>query len=89
MFLYCLTSPSIPQDSYCFPYRAGVLPDKGRVLFATRDISPLELVLVDPGTVVGPNYKSEPVCLQCLRGVTGAFRSVLIGWELITLNSDW
>ena len=55
------------------------MPDKGRVLFATRDISPLELVLVDPGTVVGPNYKSEPVCLQCLRGVTSVYRSVLIG----------
>ena len=53
-----------------------MLPDKGRVLFATRDISPLELVLVDPGTVVGPNYKSEPVCLQCLRGVTSGYRSV-------------
>ena len=44
--------------------RAGRLPEKGRVLFAVRDISALELVLVDPGTVVGPNYKSEPVCLQ-------------------------
>ena len=33
-------------------------------MFAVRDISALELVLVDPGTVVGPNYKSEPVCLQ-------------------------
>ena len=64
------------------------MPDKGRVLFATRDISPLELVLVDPGTVVGPNYKSEPVCLQCLRGVTSGYRSVLIGSELLTLSSD-
>lgn len=44
--------------------RAGRLPEKGRVLFAVRDIAALELVLVDPGTVVGPNYKSEPVCLQ-------------------------
>ena len=65
------------------------MPDKGRVLFATRDISPLELVLVDPGTVVGPNYKSEPVCLQCLRGVTSGYRSVLIEWELLNLSSDW
>jgi len=34
------------------------------VLFATRDIKPLELILIDPGTVVGPNYKSLPVCLS-------------------------
>ena len=62
------------QDDYCFPFRAGTLPDKGRVLFATRDIRPLELILIDPGTVVGPNYKSEPVCLQCLRMVTSGQR---------------
>ena len=61
------------QDS-CLPFTAGTLPDKGRVLFATRDIRPLELILVDPGTVVGPNYKSDPVCLQCLRTVTGTYR---------------
>ena len=65
------------------------MPGKGRVLFATRDVAPLELVLVDPGTVVGPNYKSEPVCLQCLRGVTSGYRSVLIGSELLNLSSDW
>ena len=50
--------------THCLVCRAGRLPEKGRVLFAVRDISALELVLVDPGTVVGPNYKSEPVCLQ-------------------------
>jgi len=61
------------QD-YCLPYKAGRIPEKGRVLFATRDIKPLELLLVDPGTVVGPNYKSEPVCLQCLRSVTNGNR---------------
>ena len=37
------------RDDYCFPYRAGRLPEKGRVLFATRDIKPLDLILVDPG----------------------------------------
>ena len=62
------------QDDYCFPYKSGRLPEKGRVLFATRDIKPLELVLIDPGTVVGPNYKSRPVCLQCLRVVETGFK---------------
>ena len=62
------------HQDYCLPYRAGRLPGKGRVLFSTRDIRPLELILVDPGTVLGPNYKSEPVCLQCLRQVQGNYR---------------
>lgn len=26
----------------------------------------MELVLVDPGTVVGPNYSSKPICIECL-----------------------
>ena len=26
----------------------------------------MELVLVDPGTVVGPNYSSKPTCIECL-----------------------
>jgi len=55
----------------CLPYKAGRLPDKGRVLFATRDLKPLDLILIDPGTVVGPNYKGRPVCLECLKPVEG------------------
>jgi hypothetical protein len=27
----------------------------------------MDLVLVDPGTVVGPNYRSNKVCLECLK----------------------
>ena len=27
----------------------------------------MELVLVDRGVVVGPNYTSPPVCLECLK----------------------
>jgi hypothetical protein len=45
----------------------GWLEGKGRVLFATRDIRALDLILVDPGTVVGPNYRSKKVCLECLK----------------------
>jgi hypothetical protein len=62
------------HEDACLPYRAGRLPDKGRVLFATRDLKPLDLVLVDPGTVVGPNYRGRPVCLGCLKPVDGAER---------------
>jgi hypothetical protein len=47
--------------------KVGWLEGKGRVLFATRDIRALDLILVDPGTVVGPNYRSKKVCLECLK----------------------
>jgi len=43
----------------------------GRILVAARAIRPLELVLVDPGTLTGPNYSSVPVCLECLKPVSG------------------
>ena len=35
---------------------------------ATRDISPLELVLIDQPAVVGPATKTKPICLECLKG---------------------
>ena len=31
---------------------------------------------MDPGTVVGPNYKGRPVCLECLKPVEGWARVV-------------
>ena len=61
------SQPNSYIGGYC--HRCGRLPGKGRVLFATRDIQAMELVLVDPGTVVGPNYSSQPVCLECLKEV--------------------
>ena len=44
----------------------------GRILRATRPIKALEVVLVDPGAVVGPNYSSRPVCLECLTPAAAA-----------------
>ena len=55
----------------CLPYKTENRPGIGRVLIATRTIKPMELVLIDPGTVTGPNYTSKPVCLECLRPVNG------------------
>ncbi len=31
----------------------------------------MELILVDPGTVKGPNYTTTPACLECLLPVSG------------------
>ena len=55
----------------CLPYKTENRPGIGRVLIATRTIKPMELVLIDPGTVTGPNYTTKPVCLECLRPVNG------------------
>lgn len=27
----------------------------------------MELILIDPGTIIGPNYTSKPICLECLK----------------------
>ncbi len=56
---------------YCFPYRADYKEGIGRILVATRTIKPMELILVDPGTVKGPNYTTTPACLECLLPVSG------------------
>ena len=55
----------------CLPYKTENRPIIGRVLVATRTIKPMELILIDPGTVIGPNYTSKPTCLECLRLVDG------------------
>ena len=31
------------------------------------NIKAMELIMVDPGTVVGPNYSSKPICIECLK----------------------
>ena len=49
---------------HCFPWRVESLPDCGRVLTATRDIAPFELVISDTALVLAPN--DQPVCLGCL-----------------------
>ena len=45
----------------------------GRHLVASRNISPLELVLWDTAAVTGPAADTAPVCLQCFSRVDGSF----------------
>ena len=40
-----------------------------RFMVATRDIDPLELILVEEPAVVGPYSKSTNGCLQCFKKV--------------------
>ena len=35
----------------------------------------MELILIDPGTVTGPNYTTKPMCLDCLKPVNGYLSS--------------
>ena len=42
-------------------------------MVATRDISPLELILVDTPAAYGPNHDSPTVCLECLSRVDGSY----------------
>lgn len=64
-------SPEEPPEEVCLPFKTENRAGIGRVLIATRTIKPMELILVDPGTITGPNYTSRPVCLECLRPVNG------------------
>ena len=59
----------LESENYCFPYRAAFKEGIGRILVATRTIKAMELILIDPGTVIGPNYTTTPACLECLRWV--------------------
>jgi len=56
------TNPEV--ESHCFPWRVESLPHCGRVLTATRDIAPFELLISDTALVLAPN--DLPVCLGCL-----------------------
>ena len=63
---FLLISQGVPEYSY--PWRVDSLPHCGRVLMATRDIAPWELVIADTAVVLAPN--DVPVCLGCLNEVT-------------------
>ena len=64
------------DDSFiCLPYRIEKSEKFGRYFVATRDIKPLELILVDQPGVVGPATKTKPVCIVCLNPAKGQFRS--------------
>lgn len=61
-----------PQE-LCLPFRIQYKEGVGRYIVATRDISPLEVILEDDPAVFGPNHDTEPVCLECLLPVDGTY----------------
>ena len=73
---YCGCVPHCPlhasfhrdkTDTYCFPFTTETREGRGRCVTATRDISPLELVMEDRPVGLAPVQDSLPVCLQCFR----------------------
>jgi len=54
-------------DNFCFPFKVEFKKNKGRVLVATREIQPLELIMWDEAAVAGPRMGGHPVCLNCLK----------------------
>ena len=47
-----------------YPWKVSTLPNIGKVLLATRDIRPWEMVLHDSAIITAPTF--SPVCLGCL-----------------------
>ena len=58
----------------CLPYKICKSERLGRHFTATRDIKPLELILVDIPGVVGPESKSNIGCICCRTRCSGEFR---------------
>ena len=80
-----INNPRIGEDSKdnnsvskysCLPYRVSTDKKRGRHFIATRNIQPLELILVDAAGVVGPATKTTPVCLACLNPASKQVRFV-------------
>ena len=64
----------IASKLICLPYKILNSERIGRHFVATRDIKPLELILVDDAAVVGPSTITNPVCIVCLKPTKGEFR---------------
>jgi len=60
-----------PRD-VCMPFTVRVQEGLGRYVVATRDIAAMEVILEDTPAVLGPNYETEAVCVECLGRVNGS-----------------
>lgn len=69
-------------EGFCGAFRVEQKEGVGRYIVATRNLEPLELVMYDNAAAMGPRMGSAPVCLQCLKGVDGAYRCEGCGWPM-------
>jgi len=56
----------------CLPFVVTSREGVGRCVLASRDIKASEVILEDTPAVLGPNYETEAVCLECLSRVDGS-----------------
>lgn len=49
---------------------------------ASREIQPLETVMIDAPCVAGPNHKTDTVCLQCLKFCDGLYKCLGCGYPM-------
>jgi len=69
-------------ENFCFPFRVQKKPVVGRVLVATRNIQPLELILWDDAAAMGPRMGGTAVCLQCLKVSTLEYLCSSCNWPV-------
>ena len=70
------TLTSISETMMCLPYKILHTKEKGRVVVATRDIKPLELIMSDDPFIIGPSRQQQIVCIECLAPVDGKVRCI-------------
>eukprot|EP00092_Neocalanus_flemingeri_P013253 GFUD01014283.1.p1 GENE.GFUD01014283.1~~GFUD01014283.1.p1 ORF type:complete len:522 (+),score=161.87 GFUD01014283.1:236-1801(+) len=64
--------PTHLVDKVCLPFTVLYKEGVGRYVVATRDIKASEVILEDHPAVLGPNYETEAVCLECLSRADGS-----------------
>lgn len=60
------------MDKTCLPFTVMYKEGVGRYVVASRDIKASEIILCDTPAVLGPNYETEAVCLECLSRADGS-----------------
>ena len=68
------SSSPLLKPMICLPYKIEFTKEKGRVVVATRDIKPLELIMSDEPFIIGPSRQQQLVCVECLLPVDGKVR---------------
>ena len=80
---YCLEHSQYHRDTeQCFPYTVSHAEGVGRLLLASRDIHPGDVIFREEALVTGPGKTTRPVCLGCLDLVDCSVRCDGCHWPL-------
>jgi hypothetical protein len=50
-------------ENGCYPYKVEEREGVGRILVATRDIQPGDIIFRETQLVIGPSKRTHPVCI--------------------------